>query len=146
MPVQSHHGFTVVEALVAIAIASGGVVALAALAQQVTDGVAHSRRTLSAAVLADRGVATLIGRSMTATADGCLDTDTAGCMETLAADGQPSTTAVAFVRRWRVVLVATSPLLLRSVTVCVVQAGARGRRAPTAGGCANRLVGGLARW
>jgi len=134
-------GFTVIEAIVALAIVTSGVLSLAGLARQVTDSVARSRRHLSAAVLADAFVTTRLGRPMASTAPDCLERDVAGCMDTLDGDGRPAGgQAASFVRRWRISAVGVAPVPVWSLTVCVVPADMRRAVAPAPGACIARLV------
>lgn len=138
--VSCARGFTVVEAIVALAIVASGVVGLVGLARQVTDTVARSRRHLTAAVLADAAVAERLGEPMTVTAADCLSRDVGGCMDELDGDGRPSTTGVAFVRRWRVVPLAGSSPPVWSLTVCVVPVEQRRGAAVAPGACVSRFM------
>ena len=140
MQTSCERGFTVLEAIVALAIVTSGVMTLAALARQVTDTVARSRRHLSAAVLADGFVTTRIGRPIGATPPDCLDRDIGGCMEALDGDGRPAAGLAAFVRRWRIAAVTGAPSPAWSVTVCVVPADLRRAPSPSPGACVTRIV------
>lgn len=140
MQTSCERGFTVLEAVVVLAIVTGGVVSLAGLARQVTDTVARSRRHLSAAVFADAFVSTRVGRPIGATPPDCLDRDVGGCMEALDGDGRPTGGVPAFVRRWRIVAVAGAPSPAWSVTVCVVPADLRRATSPSPGACVTRVV------
>lgn len=133
-------GFTVIEAIVALAIVTSGVLSLAGLARQVTETVARSRRHLSAALLADEFVAMRIGRPIAATPADCLDRDVGGCMEGLDGEGRPTAGLPAFVRRWRIGAVAAAPAPVWSLTVCVVPADLRRAIAPAPGACVARIL------
>ena len=133
-------GFTVLEALVALAIVTSGVLSLAGLARQVTDIVARSRRHLSAAVLADAFVSTRVGRPIGATPPDCLDRDIGGCMEALDGDGRPTAGLAAYVRRWRIAAISGAPSPAWSLTVCVVPADLRRATTPLPGACVARVV------
>jgi hypothetical protein len=98
----SEQGFTVIEAIVALAIITSGVVSLAGLARQVTDTVARSRRHLAAATFADAFVAIRAGTPLAATAPDCLSRDTGGCFDTLDGEGRVTAGPASFVRRWRI--------------------------------------------
>lgn len=140
MLLSSVRGFTVIEAIVALAIVTGGVLTLAGLARQVTDTVARSRRHLSAAVRADASVAMRIAGPLVATPPGCVDRDTSGCMEALDGDGGATTAAPAFIRRWRVVPVGSAPAPAWSLSVCVVPVDLRNAAPSAAGACVHRIV------
>lgn len=145
MQPSSARGFTILEAIVALAIVTSGILSLAGLARQVTDAVARSRRHLSAAILADEYVAMRIGRPLAATPPDCLDRDVGGCMEALDGAGRPATASPAFVRRWRVAPVAAAPAPAWSLTVCVVPVDLRRFTAPSPGACVHRIVPEVAR-
>ncbi len=133
-------GFTVIEAIVALAILTTGVVSLAGLAQQVTDAVARSRRHLAAAVFADAYVAIRAGAALAPTALDCLSRDVGGCHETLDDEGRVTGGGAAFVRRWRIAAIPAAPAPAWSVTVCVVPAELRTAVLPTPGACVARVV------
>lgn len=139
MRIGVSHGFTLVEAIVAIAIATGGVLALVALARQVTDSVASSRRHLVAAVYADAFISTRLD-GVVPTAPDCLQRDVPGCVEALDADGRPAAARPVFIRRWRVTAVAGAPTPVWSVMACVVPIAARFAVGPAPGACVARLA------
>lgn len=140
MGCASSGGFTIVEALVAMAIATAGVLALVQLSQQVTDLVARSRRHLVAAWLADAAVAARARPPFVATAVDCLQHDTSGCVEALDGHGQVTGAAPAFVRRWRVQPITTGPGVVWSVAACVIPADRRFETGPAPGACVGRLA------
>jgi Tfp pilus assembly protein PilV len=141
MPLASIRGFTLVEALIALAVITTGLLALATVALQMTDRVAHSRRHLLSAWLADEGVALHSRRPLSATPADCLQRDVAGCLETLDGHGRPTAAAPALVRRWRVARVATAPTPAWTVAVCVLPADRRtSAAAGPAGACVARVV------
>ena len=133
-------GFTVIEAIVALAIVTSGVLSLAALASQVTDTVARSRRHLSAAILADEFVVMRTGRPLAATAPDCLDRDVAACMEALDGVGRPTLATPAFVRRWRIAAIGAAPAPAWSLTACVAPVDLRRAGAPWPGACVARIL------
>ncbi len=137
-------GFTLLEAIVALAIVTTGVLSLAGLARQVTETVARSRRHLSAAVLADQYVAMRIGRPIAPTPSDCLDRDIGGCVEQLDGDGRPASGLPAYVRRWRIAALAGAPAPAWSLTVCVVPADLRRATASSPGACVARILSGTA--
>lgn len=136
----SNRGFTVVEAIVALAIITSGVVSLAGLARQVTDTVARSRRHLAAATFADAFVAIRAAVPLAPTAADCLSRDVGGCFDTLDGAGRVTAGPSAFVRRWRIAAVAAAPTPAWSLTVCVVPADLRAVVAPAPGACVARVV------
>jgi len=140
MPSRSAAGFTILEALVAVAIVTTGVLGLVSLARQVTDSVARSRRHLAAALLADGYVAERLGQPIAGTATDCLERDVGGCMTLLDSQGRPTTGAASFVRRWRVSAVPGAGATAWSLTVCVVPNEQRHGRAARAGACVARLL------
>lgn len=137
---SSANGFTVIEAILALAIVTTGVFSLTALARQVTDTVAWSRRHLSAAVLADAFVSQRLDDAMAATPLDCLEHDVGGCMEWLDGEGRQTTRAPAFVRRWRIVPVAAALAPTWSLTVCVVPVDLRRASGPAPGACVPRVI------
>ncbi len=139
MRVVDDRGFTLIEAIVALAIVTSGVVSLAGLARQVTDTVAGSRRQLAAATFADAFVSVRAAAPLTPTAPDCLSRDVGGCFETLDGDGRVTGGPVAFVRRWRIAPVA-APAPAWSLTVCVVPADLRRAVSPAPGACVARIV------
>lgn len=138
----SSRGFTLVEALVAIALVTSGVLAMAALAFQVTRQVAWSRERLVGLWLADAAMAVHLRPPLIDTAADCLSHDVAGCHDTLDGHGAPTAVAPAYVRRWRVTTITPPPDGVWSVSACLVPAAARGRPGPLAGACVTRLVHG----
>lgn len=136
----SDRGFTLIEAIVALAIVTSGVVSLAGLARQVTETVARSRRHLAAATFADAFVAIRAGTPLVPTAPDCLSRDVGGCFETLDGDGRVTGGSAAFVRRWRIAAVAGAPVPAWSLTVCVVPADLRAAVSPAPGACLARVV------
>lgn len=142
MPTACMKGFTIVEAIVALAIVTSGIVSLAGLARQVTESVARSRRQLVAATLADAFVSRRAGTALSATAADCLSRDLAGCFEALDVNGQPAPGDPAFVRRWRIVAVAGAPAPAWSFTVCVVPGALRAIASPghAPGACVTRVI------
>ena len=133
-------GFTIVEAVVALAIVTTGVLGLVALATQVTDTVARARRHTVAAVLADQAISTRAGPSLAATATDCLQRDVAGCVEALDGAGQVTAGRPAFVRRWRAAAVGGATPSAWALTVCVVPVRERAGTSPTPGTCVARIV------
>ncbi len=140
----SEKGFTLIEAVVALAIITSGVVSLAGLARQVTDTVARSRRHLAAATFADAFVAIRAGTPLAATAPDCLSRDVGGCFDALDGDGRVTAGPAAFVRRWRIAPVPAAPAPAWSLTVCVVPADLRGAASPAPGACVARVVAEMA--
>ncbi len=140
MHTRCEQGFTVIEAIIAVAILTTGVVSLAGLAHQVTDTVARSRRHLAAAVFADAYVATRAGAVLAPTAPDCLSRDVGGCYDTLDDEGRVTGGGAAFVRRWRIAAVAAAPAPAWSLTVCVVPAELRTTVLPAPGACVTRVV------
>lgn len=137
---HGERGFTIVEAIVSLAIVTTGVLALASLATQVTETVVRARRQTVAAVLADQAVAVRLRQPLVATAADCLQRDVPGCLETLDAAGQVTTGAVAFVRRWRVAAVAGVLPPAWALGVCVVPVHERTGRGVAPGACVARIA------
>lgn len=137
---SSANGFTVIEAIVALAIVTAGVVSLAGLTRQVTDTVARSRRHLAAAVLADAFVSQRLGEPMAATPSDCLDHDVGGCVQPLDGAGRPTTGGPAFLRRWRILPVVAATAPTWSLTVCVVPVDERLAARPAPGACVLRVA------
>lgn len=140
MRTSSEQGFTGIEAIVALAIVTSGVVSLAGLARQVTDTVARSRRHLAAATFADAFVAIRTGVPLVPTAPDCLTRDTGGCYDALDGEGRVTGGPAAFVRRWRIAAIAAAPAPAWSLTVCVVPADLRASVSPAPGACVARIV------
>ena len=136
----SEQGFTIVEAIVALAIVTTGVMSLASLSTQVTAMVARARRHTIAAVLADQAVSVRLREPITATPADCLQRDLAGCSEALDGSGLVTTTAPAFVRRWRAAPIAGAAVGTWGLTVCVVPAHERHGAGVAPGACVARIV------
>ncbi len=134
------HGFTIVEAVVALAIVTTGVLSLASLSSQVTDTVARSRRHTSAAVLADQAVAERLRQPLAATSAACLRRDTPGCVEALDDGGLVTAGPPAFMRRWRAVAVPGVAPPAWGLTVCVVPVRERLGTGVAPGACVSRVV------
>lgn len=138
--IASPHGFTIVEAVVALAIVTTGVLGLTGLATQVTDAVARARRHTQAALMADQAVSIRLAQPVTATPPDCLQRDVAGCVDALDGAGRIATGPPAFVRRWRATLVAGASPPAWSLTVCVVPVHERRAPGPAPGACVSRIV------
>jgi type II secretory pathway pseudopilin PulG len=136
----SERGFTVVEAIVSLAIVTTGVLSLASLAAQVTTMVARARRHTVAAVLADQAIAALRRPPISATPDDCLQRDLPGCSETLDGSGLVTTAPPAFVRRWRSVPIAGAAVGTWGLTVCVVPVHERLGSGLATGTCVARIA------
>lgn len=136
----SEQGFTIVEAIIALAIVTTGVVSLASLSTQVTVTVARARRHTVAAVLADQALAARLRAPISATPADCLQRDRAGCSETLDGSGLVTTALPAFVRRWRAAQVAGAAAGTWGLTVCVVPAHERHGAGVAPGACVARIV------
>ncbi len=133
-------GFTIVEAIVALAIVTTGVLALASLATQVTDAVLRARRHTMAAVLADQAVALRLRQPLAATPPDCLEHDVAGCVELLDGSGAVTAGSAAFVRRWRVAAVGGVVPTAWTLGVCVVPVHERRGTGPAPGACVARVA------
>ena len=138
---NDERGVTIIEAIIALAIVTSGVVGLVGLARQTTDGVARARRHLVAAALAESGLAERLAAPMLPTSVGCLERDTGGCVEPLDGHGRPHGSDEAFIRRWRVTAVSGGVAPVWSMTVCVVPIEQRRHEIATPGACVSRLVG-----
>lgn len=136
----SERGFTIVEAIVSLAIVTTGVLSLASLATQVTTMVARARRHTVAAVLADQALAARLRAPITATPGDCLQRDLAGCSETLDGSGLVTTALPAFVRRWRAVPIAGAAVGTWGLTVCVVPVHERLGSGLATGACVARIA------
>lgn len=136
---RSTHGFSLVEAMVAIAIVTTGVLGMASLAQQVVDTVARSRRHLSSAVLADGLLAARLAGPLVATATDCLTRDVAGCFDAVDEEGRPAA-APSFVRRWRTAPLVGAPVPTWTLSVCVVPVDRRDAGGVAPGACVARVV------
>lgn len=137
---RSPQGFTLIEALIALAIVTGGMLSLVGLAQHVTGTVAWSRRQLAAAVLADAYVAQRAASTLTVTPADCLQRDRAGCFEPLDAAGHVTMGAPVFHRRWQVAPVAGLMRPAWSLNVCVVPVALRQVAIATPGACVARVI------
>jgi type II secretory pathway pseudopilin PulG len=137
---HSERGFTIVEAMVALAIVTTGVLALASLATQVTDSVVRSRRQTVAAVLADQAVAARLRQPLAATPIDCLQHDVPGCVETLDGAGQITAGPAAFVRRWRVAPLGGVAPPAWALGVCVVSVHERRLTGVAPGACVGRIA------
>ncbi len=136
----AEEGFTIVEAIVALAIVTTGVLALASLATQVTEAVVRARRHTMAAVLADQAVATRLRQPLVATPTDCLQHDVAGCVEDLDGSGRVTTGPPAFVRRWRVAAVGGVVPPAWALGVCVVPVHERRLIGAAPGACVARVA------
>jgi len=136
----SEYGFTIVEAVVALAIVTTGVLSLASLAIQVTATVARARRHTIAAVLADQSVSARLRESITATPADCLQRDLSGCSETLDGSGLVTSMVPAFVRRWRAAPIPGAAPSAWALTVCVVPAHERHSTGRAPGACVTRIA------
>ncbi len=137
---RSSRGFTLIEALIALAIVTTGLLALVGLAQHVTETVARSRRHLAAAVLANAYAGERVALPLAATPTDCLQRDRAGCVDRLDAAGQVTTAAPVFHRRWQVAPVAGLPGPAWALSVCVVPVALRQVAIATPGACVTRVV------
>lgn len=137
---SSSRGFTIVEAIIALAIVTAGVLSLVGLAHQVVDAVARSRRHLQAAVLADAYVTLRYGAPLTGTATDCLERDLPGCVELLDDAGRVTSGTPAFARRWRISPIAGAPTAAWTLSVCVVPIGSRRLTSPAPGACVSRVL------
>lgn len=133
-------GFSLIEALVSMAIVLGGVLSLVALAQHVTEAVSRSRRLLTAAVLADEYVALRVGGAFAVTAVDCLQRDRAGCVERLDDAGQVTALLPAFHRRWQIAALAGATVPTWVLNVCVVPVAIARVPGPAPGACVTRVV------
>ena len=133
-------GFTIVEAVVALAIVTTGVLGLANVAAHVTGTVQRARRHTVAAVLADQAIAARLRLPMAPTDPGCLQRDLAACAELLDGGGRPTAAAPVFVRRWRSVPLSGVAPPAFSLTLCVVPAPERAGTAVAPGTCVSRVV------
>ncbi len=133
-------GFTIIEAIVALAIVTTGVLALASLATQVTEAVLRARRHTTAAVLADQAVAMRLRQPLAATPPDCLQYDVAGCVERLDGAGAITTGPAAFVRRWRIAAIGGVVPAAWTLGVCVVPIHERRSTGPAPGACVARVA------
>ncbi len=137
---RAAHGFTIVEAVVALAIVTTGVLGLAELATHVTHTVLRARRHTIAAVLADQGVSMRVAGPMAVTPVDCVQRDVAGCVEALDSVGRVTTGPPAFVRRWRAAAIGGTSPPVWGLTVCVLPVHERRGAGRAPGACVARIV------
>ncbi len=137
---RAAHGFTIVEAVVALAIVTTGVLGLAELSTHVTHTVLRARRHTMAAVLADQGVSTRMAGPLAVTPVDCLQRDVAGCVEALDGVGHVTTGRPAFVRRWRAAALGGTTPPAWGLTVCVVPVHERHGTGVAPGACVARIA------
>jgi type II secretory pathway pseudopilin PulG len=137
---KPEHGFTIVEAIVALAIVTTGVLSLAGLATQVTTTVARARRHTLAAVLADQSVSARMREPISATSTDCLQRDLVECSEALDGVGLVTTGMPVFIRRWRAVPIAGAAPSAWGLTVCVLAAHERHFPGVAPGACVARIA------
>lgn len=138
-PAHAGDGFSVIEAIVALAIVASGVLALAALAAQVTRLVQQARIRTVAAQLADAVLIDLTARGVAPSSADCLRRDVPGCVAYRDAHGAPSAPRDGFAVRWRAAAVPGSPVPATLVTVCAVAPPDRPPAARPAGACVTRI-------
>ena len=92
-------GFSILEAIVALALIVTGVVALAGLAARATDTVVRARQRSVGVHLADAALTELAARVVPPTMPGCLLSDVAGCVEYRDGEGRSGRRARCGVRR-----------------------------------------------
>ena len=137
---RAAQGFTIVEAVVALAIVTTGVLGLAELSTHVTHTVLRARRHTMAAVLADQGVSTRMAGPLAVTPVDCLQRDVAGCVEALDGGGHVTTGRPAFVRRWRAAALGGTTPPVWGLTVCVVPVAERHGTGVAPGVCVARIA------
>ncbi len=137
---RAAQGFTIVEAVVALAIVTTGVLGLAELATHVTQTVLRARRHTIAAVLADQGVSTRMAGPIAVTPVDCLQHDVAGCVEALDGVGRVTAGPPAFLRRWRTAAVGGVTPTAWGLTVCVVPVHERYGTGVAPGTCVARIA------
>ncbi|MGD9905829.1 MAG: hypothetical protein AB7U83_20340 [Vicinamibacterales bacterium] len=134
-------GFSLVEAVVALGIVAGGVLAMAALASRTTAIVLRARERSVAAHLGDAALTDLVRRPGAPSSPACLLRDVGGCVTYRDASGAavPGPGGGYSVRAY-VAAVGGSPVPLRLVTVCTVAEVDRAPAPRPAGACATRVV------
>ena len=137
---RSTGGFSVVEAIVALAIVAGGVVALAALAVQATGIVVNARQRGVALYLAEAALTELAARGVPASSPACLLSDVPGCVEYRDGEGRVAAPGAAYAVRWYAAPVPSSPVPATILTVCAVGATERATAPRPAGVCATRVL------
>ena len=137
---RAAQGFTIVEAVVALAIVTTGVLGLAELSTHVTHTVLRARQHTIAAVLADQGVSMRVAGPMAVTSVDCVQRDVAGCVETLDGVGRVTTGPPAFVRRWRAAAIGGTSPPAWGLTVCVVPVHERRGAGVAPGACVARIA------
>lgn len=134
-------GFSILEAIVALALIVTGVVALAGLAVRATDTVVRARQRSAGVHLADAALTELAARGVPPTMPGCLLSDVAGCVEYRDSEGRPAAgPAAAYAVRWYAAAVPASPVSATILTVCAVAAPERAPSLQAAGACATRVL------
>ena len=104
-------GFSILEAIVALALIVTGVVALAGLAARATDTVVRARQRSAGVHLADAALTELAARGVPPSMPGCLLSDVAGCVEYRDSEGRPAAgPAAAYAVRWYAAAVPASPV------------------------------------
>ena len=135
MLTRNDHGFSVVEAVIALGIIATGVLAMAGLALRTTDVVVRARHRSVAVQLADAGLTELAARGVSPSGAACLLSDVAGCVEYRDAAGRG-----AFAVRWYATAVPGSPVPATILTVCAVAEPERAPATRAAGACATRVL------
>lgn len=136
----AEHGFTIIEAIVALAIVTTGVLSMASLAAHVTALVARARGHTLAALLAEQTLALRLHEPISATSGDCLQRDVAGCFETVDGAGLVTAVTPVFVRRWRAAPIGSVAPRAWALTVCVVAAHERHMTGRTPGACVARIA------
>jgi Tfp pilus assembly protein PilV len=135
------HGFSLLEATVALAVIATGIIALAALAIRTTDTVARAGHRTVGSVLADSVLTELAAGTVAATSPGCLLSDVAGCVTYRDGDGAERPAALApYAVRWHAAAVPSSPAPATLLTVCAVSAVERAAATRAPGACVARIV------
>lgn len=132
-PLTASHGFTLVEALLAIGLMAGAGVAMASLGLVAARTVRDGRDRTLAALAADAVLADTARPNAAATVSSCLTDDAAGCHDGIDADGRPAASAAGGVyrRRWRVRDHTPGLVPGRVIAACV---GPLGAMRPAVGG------------